>query len=294
MIVKDIFKKASTGTTCSEISDYVSEKYGTNIYPWSSAVIRNILRNPNYIGKIKYSGELYDGIHEPIISETEFNNVQEIINRRREIFYKKRSTEERKTHLLTSLLFCGDCGARMGYIRTTPNIDRYACYSVSKKHKGMIKSDHCSNRLNLFSASELEEIILGEISKLSLDPSIIETDIVEDSTPENNTADIMNRLDDVDKQISRLLDLYQIGLTDIDEVSVKLENLRDEREKLDVLLEESKMSTTITKDHVRKTLSNLEDIIENGSRSDLSDIIHTLIDKIVVLNDDIKIYWSFC
>ena len=38
--------------------------------------LKKILKNFTYIGKIKFNNQVYDGIHEPIISHTLFNHVQ--------------------------------------------------------------------------------------------------------------------------------------------------------------------------------------------------------------------------
>ncbi len=44
--------------------------------------LENILRNIVYIGKIKYSGRVYQGIHEPLISEELFNLASKPIKKR--------------------------------------------------------------------------------------------------------------------------------------------------------------------------------------------------------------------
>ena len=38
--------------------------------------LKKILKNFTYIGKIKFNNQIYDGTHEPIISPTLFNHVQ--------------------------------------------------------------------------------------------------------------------------------------------------------------------------------------------------------------------------
>jgi hypothetical protein len=38
--------------------------------------LKKILRNFTYIGKIKFNNQIYDGTHQPIISSTLFNHVQ--------------------------------------------------------------------------------------------------------------------------------------------------------------------------------------------------------------------------
>ena len=44
--------------------------------PFSKAHLQSILRNPIYIGKMRFSGKIYQGTHQPLISEDLFNHVQ--------------------------------------------------------------------------------------------------------------------------------------------------------------------------------------------------------------------------
>ncbi len=61
----------------NEISlNKLSKKYG-----FSLNGIKKILRNFTYLGKIKFDGEIYEGIHEPIISSTLFNHAQDKLER---------------------------------------------------------------------------------------------------------------------------------------------------------------------------------------------------------------------
>lgn len=61
----------------SEVSlNKLSKKYG-----FSLNGIKKILRNFAYIGKIKFDGEIYEGTHDPIISSTLFNHVQDKLER---------------------------------------------------------------------------------------------------------------------------------------------------------------------------------------------------------------------
>lgn len=54
----------------------LAKKYGFSVNG-----IKKILRNFTYIGKIKFDGEVHDGIHEPILSSTLFNHVQDKLER---------------------------------------------------------------------------------------------------------------------------------------------------------------------------------------------------------------------
>jgi len=43
---------------------------------WTHSSIRRTLKNPVYYGKIRFSGKEFDGLHEPIITEEVFMEVQ--------------------------------------------------------------------------------------------------------------------------------------------------------------------------------------------------------------------------
>ncbi|GAG80949.1 unnamed protein product, partial [marine sediment metagenome] len=80
-----------------------------------------ILRNVVYTGKIKYAGQIYQGIHQLIISEKVFNFAQKI--------HKKKNKKIRlyKKFLFGGLINCKECGSKM-----TP------CFT-NKKSKGKFK-----------------------------------------------------------------------------------------------------------------------------------------------------------
>ncbi len=296
LIVKDIFELFVSGTSIISISNIIADKYGSNVRAWTNTTIRRVLRNPVYIGKVCYGSELFDGIHEPLVDDLDFYKAQEILKRNKELSrrtYEYSTASGKADHLLTNLLYCGDCGARMAYAKVSKNVSRYMCYSVSRKSKAMIKSDHCTNRLYPFTAEQFEEIILGEIKKLATDPTYI-FDTINATTPEDTTAPIQERIDEVNKQISKLLDLYQLGFTDISQITDKLNTLKDEKEKLENQLSNETITRTYSPGAVKELLKDFDEIIEYGSPEEIHRIVHTLINKIVILNDDIKIYWSFC
>ncbi len=54
----------------------LSKKYGFSVNG-----IKKILRNFTYLGKVKFDGEVHKGNHEPIISSTLFNHVQDKLER---------------------------------------------------------------------------------------------------------------------------------------------------------------------------------------------------------------------
>ena len=82
---------------------------------WGTASIKKILSNPVYCGKLgwktKAGGDmLYDGIHEPIISEELFKAVQE---RKRTYPATQLRTNDRLLNYYHNILFCQNCGHQL-------------------------------------------------------------------------------------------------------------------------------------------------------------------------------------
>ena len=76
----------------------------------SDVVVFNVLKNRTYLGEITFKGEQYPGVHQRLISDEDFDKAQRIL--------KSRSvTRNPSTYLLSSLLYCGRCGAKMRYMQ---------------------------------------------------------------------------------------------------------------------------------------------------------------------------------
>lgn len=125
---------------------------------WSSATVVNILKNPVYIGKVrwgfrKYTKELtngevtkhreknddcvyVDGLHPPIISEADFNKAQELLKAR--YCPPKRPDAELKNPL-AGLIFCGKCGATMTRLGENKR-SRFATLKCSNRYCDTVAS----------------------------------------------------------------------------------------------------------------------------------------------------------
>ena len=63
------------------LQNNVSLNYLANKYGFSVNGIKKILRNFTYIGKIKFDNQVHEGKHEAIISSTDFNHVQDKLDK---------------------------------------------------------------------------------------------------------------------------------------------------------------------------------------------------------------------
>ena len=168
--VRMIFEKYIETESLTKIYDYLKQnniknKYGTAYY---KSAIAYLLRNVLYIGKINHKGKIYQGIHEPIISEEIFNLVQQIHNgkpRRFKIF---------KNHIFGGLIKCGDCGSIMtptfSNKRNNGKLRRYHYYRCTST----VQKDWNSCSIRQVSAERLENYILEGLERISKDKSYVE------------------------------------------------------------------------------------------------------------------------
>jgi len=212
--VKDMFRLYASGKSESAVAGYVQEKYG--LFPTldrHSAVgrISRIMRNPVYMGMVRMKEQCYEGRHDSIVDPELWQNVNERLSQNLQAF--KRSYGD-SDGLLCGLLFCGDCGARMAIRswkkKSGEKVKKYMCYSVSRATPAMIRSENCSNRKKHLTLAELDSLVLNEIKKLALDPAALDP-LIKESAEENgpDLSVFQERLGTIEKQITRLLNLYQ-------------------------------------------------------------------------------------
>lgn len=293
-IVREIFESFLSGSSINHIAKCMKEKY-PGVRSWDNNTVRRTLRNYAYIGKVQDVDTIRDGIHDPIITETDFCMANAILDHN--LQEKKHSCTT--DNLLTGLLYCGDCGARMqpkkiarGYA-----LRRYVCYSVSRSNKSMIRSENCTNRLHPYTQQELDAIIIHEIAKLGSDSGYLEK-ILEKPQQKSNDQQLLfkDRIAEIDRQSDKLLNLYQIGVVNLPQIEERLLSLKQERAALLKNLEsmQGTVSQPLDSSMVRSYSSAFQEALENGDSDSIHRIVHLLIDKIIVLNEDVEIHWSFC
>ena len=302
-LVREIFQRFLTGESIKSISEHMLATYGDNLFDFGrNTAVRRILRNPVYKGYVTLGEETYKGIHDPIVSETDWCLAAAMLDHNKSLdkrSYAFKAGGTMTDNLLTGLLFCGDCGARM-YARkvsgSSPTVKRkYLCHSVARTSKAMIKSDNCTNRLHPYTVEQLDEIVIEEIMKLSLDRTYFDSMVSElQETPPSEITGYQERLVEIERQTERLLTLYQSGLMELSEIQSRISDLKEEKEKLKANIERQEASTSISLDVAWENITSLASVLESGDSEEIHKIIHTLIDKVVVLNYDVTIYWSFC
>lgn len=283
--IADLFLK---GTPVRTIARLITDKgYRHKYGEWDAKTVRRVLQNPVNIGKIKNRDRLYDGLHEPILSQKTFDAIQEIMAQRREQYG---AAKPHKT-LLGGLLYCKRCGAR--YARQNLNSHfYYCCYSRSKKMKKMIKDPNCRNKNYRY--EDLDAAVLGEIKQLVIDPSRIKQ--ARANRPQADAVEkaksITKEIAKIDTQISKMMDLYALGTIDMDVISDKVAALNDAKirlnKELDVL--DLPEENDISEEKIRNMASLMDDDLPLEKKRA---IVQSLIRFIEIDGEDIIIHWKF-
>lgn len=305
MQVRKVYQMFLDKKPINQIVKEMHSKYQHKHGDWKAAsTVSSCLTNNIYIGKISWMGEIYDGNHEPIIDHETFYSVQKRYN---EISWTKNSNEHKyrpftAKHLLTGLLYCGNCGARYfgkgQYSGHAPNkkyAPYYTCYSRAKTAKNMIIDPSCKNKS--YMVKKLDALIIEEIRKIALSDSAF-TEVVTKSenisTHVDNSDILKNKVALIDKQLERLLDLYQTGVLPMQKLTDRLDSLNKEKQLLiDQLDYTEELSPPMSIEDAKEKLSAALGILELGTVEDKRNIIHELIERIDVVGEDLEIHWKF-
>jgi len=249
----------------------------SEITGYDESWIQGILKSKTNLGKIPYKDKVYDGKHEPIITEEEYEQLQQI--------EKQRSKNQRASHyLLSGKIYCGKCGAKYRYQKWGQRLICY-CYSQQKSKPKLIKDPNCDNiRLDSF---EIEDNFLEQLFAMSLDEELFRQTF--NLSKINLTDELNTRLDKIQKRIENLIQLLSDDIAN-DEVKMQLAKLK--REKTDIIkqLEEIKQKERETKTYDQ--IKNLCSVWKDMEFKEKRNVVEQLLDKIVVDGKTLKIYWN--
>lgn len=239
--------------------------------------IQGILGSKTNLGKIPFKGELYDGKHEAIISEEEYQQLQTI--------EKQRSKNQHASHyLLSGKIYCGNCGAKYRYQKWGQRIICY-CYSQQRSKPKLIKDPNCNNiRLDSF---EIEDNFLEQLFAMSLNEELFRSTF---DLSKTNLVDELNiRLDKTQKKIENLIQLLSDNIAN-EEIKKELAKLTSEKSNIIKELENIKEKERATKTYDK--IKNLESVWTGMEFKEKRNVVEQLLDKIVVDGASLKIYWN--
>lgn len=279
MQIRDLYDRFLKGYSVYNCWQYMQKHYTNKYGGWKSeTLVRNVLKNEVYIGKVKFKGTTYPGNHQPIISEEQFLQVQDLLQSSRRAAKAANSFKRspfRASTLLSSLVYCGKCGARFH-----GEHGNYSCYSRTKGDMHYVVDPNCKNKK--WKIPALDAVVINYISLLDF------SELKNSRPAPPPMVDHSKRLEEIEKQIGKLIDLYQVGSIPIEMVSKKIETLSTEKAAL-LKDAEAPLPVATTLDDMIQARETLLSIVETGSLEQKRACLTLLIDKIIVTDDNVNI-----
>ena len=295
-VVRDIYSMFLDHVSIKRICEVLQERYGQKWYPFN---IKYVLSNPLYLGKVHWKGNVYHGQHEAIISEDDFRKARDLLDDMYRIAMSK-PLPFRPRYLLSGILVCGHCGAKY-FTRSYGNKNKfYTCFSRTKAHPDKVIDPGCKNPN--YRVDELDARIIAEVMRLSSDEAYFKSSVAQNekkgsSRMERKRSSIVQRISTLESQISRILDLYQLGTIGIDEIGQRAQKLQDEKATLQDTLKRMELlhPNSLSVSEARSLLEKFRFTINSDDMDAKRNILHALVKKIIAKPNrgEIEILWNF-
>ena len=263
------------------ISLYISGKSFNaigNIVGMDESMVETRILSITNTGKVPYRDEVFDGQHEAVVSDELYEEILRV--------NKVRSREKYERHyLLSGKVYCGDCGAKYRYQKWGKRLIMY-CYSQQKSKPKYIKDPNCKNKR--WDTFEVEDAVLEELFKMSLDIDLFKKTF--NIATVNVKNELKTRLEEIKKQINNLLNFIASGIA-VDETNKKITELEKEKE----MIEEKLISSDQKEKDNKVSLNMITNLKATWFDMDFDEqrrIIEHLIDKVVVNDNEINIYYN--
>ncbi len=303
-VVRRIYRECIEGKSCREIAlGLNAEGIHTRRRPyWIPNSVNCILRNPVYCGKVAHTvHKVHDGYrrlpenqwvrvpgkHQPIVSEQEWNQAQDVRKRR-----ARQPRAMGTPWLLSGLLRCGYCGGAM----YAEGIWRGGYYVCGKFHTRRTCKRNSVNRLRL------EEEVTAYLFRLLRTEVLYEK--VRNRQQQEDGLELkaeINRLEknlvDFEMRKTRLFDLFEGGHITKEEFIARKQEQEGQHTKCNQALAEKREhllkieSEVITRETFRETLETLERRWEQLEIMERKRKVGSIIEKIAVTDGNFKIHF---
>lgn len=297
--IQKVFELYSQGASPYKIEQTLN---GSGLFhrhgKWNSKTVRRVLTRKTYLGYIFHKGEWYKGSHEPFITEELFDKVQELRKKAKENHAKHNRRAGKANSYLGGYLYCKHCDAKYSKI-TRYKVKRdgttylfYGCNSRMKKNTRLMKDPNCKNMYHKM--EEFDERIFAEIKKLAIDESYF--DQIQEEQPEDERPKVIKEeMQKLDNQLNKLMDLYTVGDMPVEIIQDKIKALNDKKVALETELYEieKEKEALLSREETIRLANSFGDILDRNDFDEIRTLVSTLIEKVVIDNDNITIYWAF-
>lgn len=283
---KGILVPNSDADTVRKVYELYLKGYSTNAIARSlglkyEKLARQILMRKTNAGIIVYKGEEFKGRHEPIVSMETYERAMRAM--------AERAGQKRPDsgYLLTGLVRCGYCGAKMRYQKWGKAGYKIVCYSKDKSKPHLVKNPDCPSE-GIW-AEELEDIVKADLFSLGLKGSKNKKDFNE----ETKILDVLEeRKKKVGEKLKKLYLIYadseDFALDDaIKETKEELKNVENQ-----IRIEKEQQVVSKTEKELKKQLSTLSESWDFMTRREQRNIVKSCVSEITAKENDVRIYYK--
>ncbi|HVT87627.1 MAG TPA: recombinase family protein, partial [Tepidisphaeraceae bacterium] len=227
LLVRKTFEIYADDFTLDQITETINDLGMTSRQThrgFSRTQYHRLLRNPIYYGLIRHSGEFFEGKHEPLVSKSLFDRVQDVIRNKR----KPRTKRQIKPYLYRRLFRCGECG---GFI--TMETQKGHNYLRCTKKKGPCTQGYLREELiGEQVASKLQFLAVPKDWIWSMLQELQSSQQSETIQRELQQIDVQAKLAEVSNKLERLTSAYVENVLSLDEYKNAKAKVVDEQIRL--------------------------------------------------------------
>lgn len=252
--------------------------------PFAKNTVYNILKNDKYRGVYYHGDERVDNLYPQIIPDDLFDHVRTIVNANK---LGKRSVDV--VYLLRHKLKCGYCGQSVIAENGTAKNGERKYYYKCRGRKARVND--C--KLKTFPKEQLEQIVINEIISALQEPDVVRgmvQAILDEQGRRQKENSALLSLQKEQRQneiaLDNIMKAIERGIMNntTNKRMKELEARQEELERL-ILIEQSKQTVLLTQKEVRAYFAD-------ALRLEPQMLVNYLIDKIVLFDDHIDIYFN--
>ena len=302
VIFKTFLDSESTTVVQNTLNDSGYKNRNNN--PWDNRAIEHILKNPVYIGKLRWKGSLYPGNHPPVIAESTFQKVQDIFESRKYV----RNSRKIKG-LLKHLLMC-NCGADMRPNYTKKKNGSVYYYYRCASTMNPAKKGNCGYKyLNMDATNDLvfqqllecsNESYLADMRvKISKHNDIIQAQIDASETEIEGLESQLNELKAKQEKYLDSLITHQFTTQERQLINSKLEEFSLQEKQVRGTIYKRRFEVSqkteliVSSDTLKKSLIYLKVNYQSLSNKDLEKWLNEHVSKIVYISEkEVGVYFK--
>lgn len=292
LIVRKMFRmyaigKEGSSAICKQLNE--AGHRNRNGKKWGRRVVLYMLKNPTYLGKIRWREILYEGQHDPLVSDVLFEKANEVLQERNEESAGRR-WHNGDDRLLTGIIKCARCKSHMfggGGHKNGVHVPYYVCSKRTNDHECI--QDYVRAEL-------LESAIVQDLKAMFRDEQFLARVWTEANKQlgaekpnlDQEIAKVEAQAAKTRAAIDRYFEAFEAGTLDaglcnekVRDLRARLEELEDEKQDLEARRERLELPA-IDREMMATLVEQFDRVMAEGPNPKKKDLLRRLVKKVLV------------